>query len=392
MKKLKIMSCILMITFFIVSVKSVSAETYFVDGIELESSIKNDGTWFYMLEEDKTATIVGYRGNDTNLVIPEKVGENYIVDSLHTVPTILTEKTQINQGAENAEDINRAFPLFNFGDLGYVKKIETLTIPKTIERISGDIDFTDVAIYNCTLYDKNGKGIVRGFYFGAFKNLKEFIVDPENKYFSSVDGVLFNKDKTALICYPDGKEDKSYTVPNTVTNILDRAFYAPNFEEFIITENVTKMFDIFDTPPLKFSILNNHLGKTELKKESGFSRGEITVYKDSPAHKYLKSKESYGIALKLNVIDNPYIEKDESKKTTVEKAEVKDDSLNSESYVNESAADEELITIGAKDNTEVAPKPKETNEIVIITLAVAVVLLVGGITVYQLIKKKKTRS
>ena len=86
MKKLKIMSCILMITFFIVSVKSVSAETYFVDGIELESSIKNDGTWFYMLEEDKTATIVGYRGNDTNLVIPEKVGENYIVDSLHTVP------------------------------------------------------------------------------------------------------------------------------------------------------------------------------------------------------------------------------------------------------------------------------------------------------------------
>ena len=36
--------------------------------------------------------------------------------------------------------------------------------------------------------------------------------------------MLFNKDKTTLICYPAGKEDKSYTVPDTVTAIGDFAF------------------------------------------------------------------------------------------------------------------------------------------------------------------------
>ena len=33
----------------------------------------------------------------------------------------------------------------------------------------------------------------------------------------SLDGVLFDKEKTALLCYPDGKDDAVYTVPDGVT-------------------------------------------------------------------------------------------------------------------------------------------------------------------------------
>ena len=50
-------------------------------------------------------------------------------------------------------------------------------------------------------------------------------VDAENLYYSSRDGVLFDKDKTNLIEYPYGKTTESYTVPATVSEIGAWAFF-----------------------------------------------------------------------------------------------------------------------------------------------------------------------
>ncbi len=49
------------------------------------------------------------------------------------------------------------------------------------------------------------------------------VVGANTKY-SSVDGVLFNKDKTELICYPTGQNAKSYTIPDSVITIGEDAF------------------------------------------------------------------------------------------------------------------------------------------------------------------------
>ncbi len=49
-------------------------------------------------------------------------------------------------------------------------------------------------------------------------------VDSDNEYFSSVDGVLFDKAGTTLICYPNGKSAASYEVPDGVTTIKKYAF------------------------------------------------------------------------------------------------------------------------------------------------------------------------
>ena len=43
--------------------------------------------------------------------------------------------------------------------------------------------------------------------------------------FNDKKGVLFNKKKTKVICYPPKKAGKSYTIPKTVTTIGDFAFY-----------------------------------------------------------------------------------------------------------------------------------------------------------------------
>lgn len=67
--------------------------------------------------------------------------------------------------------------------------------------------------------------------------LESINVDESNPYFSSVDGVLYNKDQTELIFYPNGKTpletDKSGAVtgggalvlPESVVSIRDNAFY-----------------------------------------------------------------------------------------------------------------------------------------------------------------------
>lgn len=53
-------------------------------------------------------------------------------------------------------------------------------------------------------------------FFERNSKLKTIDVDKENSLYSSIDGVLFNKDKTCLYHYPRGKADKEYVIPNSV--------------------------------------------------------------------------------------------------------------------------------------------------------------------------------
>ncbi len=59
--------------------------------------------------------------------------------------------------------------------------------------------------------------------FAGCDSLTKINVDPNNKYYSSENGVLFNKDKTELIFCPK-QESKSYTIPESVTLVRAGAF------------------------------------------------------------------------------------------------------------------------------------------------------------------------
>ena len=49
-------------------------------------------------------------------------------------------------------------------------------------------------------------------------------VDAGNKSYTSVDGVLYNKNLTEIIQYPAGKPGTTFSIPNSVTTIGDSAF------------------------------------------------------------------------------------------------------------------------------------------------------------------------
>lgn len=65
-------------------------------------------------------------------------------------------------------------------------------------------------------------------------------VDPKNKVYASVDGVLYSKDKRVLIAFPRGKQVDTFTVPKSVTTIEASAFANnSHLTEVIISKGVT---------------------------------------------------------------------------------------------------------------------------------------------------------
>ena len=73
-------------------------------------------------------------------------------------------------------------------------------------------------------------------------NLSAITVDATNAFYSSMDGVLFNKGQTSLIQYPAGKSGSTYIIPSTVTSIGYGAFNScTRLTGVTISSNVTQI-------------------------------------------------------------------------------------------------------------------------------------------------------
>ena len=82
---------------------------------------------------------------------------------------------------------------------------------------------------------------------GAFEgcsSLGNIAVDVNNQTYLSIDGILFNKDQTTLICYPAGKTEVAYTIPGGVTSIGGYALsYCSSLASIEIPSSVTSIGD-----------------------------------------------------------------------------------------------------------------------------------------------------
>ena len=101
-------------------------------------------------------------------------------------------------------------------------EITNLVIPNEVTNIK------QYAFYNCSgltsVTIPNSVTSIGSDAFSSCSGLTEINVHEGNTVYSSIDGVLFNKSKTELIRYPEGKQG-AYTISNSVTSIGDSAFY-----------------------------------------------------------------------------------------------------------------------------------------------------------------------
>lgn len=143
--------------------------------------------------------------------------------------------------------------------------LKDITLPDSVERIDGYL-FSDCknlskvtlsaeisyipsfAFLNCTALTeitlpKNIEGCVSNSFDGC-TNLQAIYVDEENQYYDSADGVLFSKNLNALYLYPDGKTNKSYTIPKKVRYIEYHAFSGTvHLKNIYVLDNILDIDD-----------------------------------------------------------------------------------------------------------------------------------------------------
>lgn len=122
-----------------------------------------------------------------------------------------------------------------FSDCAYLREI---SIPDSVTLISSGA-FSKCTSMRSILIPEYVEEIATD----AFScGIAEIIVADGNLNYSSQDGVLFNKEQTVLLDYPEGSLAVSYSVPDGVTEIAAEAFSeCRNLQEIIIPDSVVAM-------------------------------------------------------------------------------------------------------------------------------------------------------
>ena len=153
------------------------AEEYLVEGAT-EATTSADtytisGDFMYSLTTDGNICIEDCTSTAEDLVIP---------DTIDGITVTELGKTALGKDHENSQ-------------------FKTVTLPASINYISAENPF----VY-CT-------------------QLNTIKVAEDNKDYCAVDGVLYNKDKSELICFPSCKKEEGIDIPDTVKKIGASAFY-----------------------------------------------------------------------------------------------------------------------------------------------------------------------
>ena len=161
-----------------------------------EESVKTYGDLSYVTSDSDGDRIYDYIAIiDCN----ESVTKIEIPAEIEDIPVVEIKSSAFN-GCANLTSIIIPDSVTSIGDFAFenCSGLTSITIPDSVTSIG------DHAFYNC---------------------LTSITVSENNKYFSSLNGVLFNKDKTDLITYPIGNERTEYTIPDSVTSIGNFIFY-----------------------------------------------------------------------------------------------------------------------------------------------------------------------
>lgn len=151
-------------------------------------------------------------------------------------------------------------------------KVKEWKLPKSLKRI-GPCAFSNISVEEFNI-PENVENIATAFISSS--KLARINVDSNNKYFTSIDGILFDKDGTRLIKYPEKRDGSFYEVPNTVKTIDANAFIScKNLKTITIADSVEKVGDsAFDGSELE--TINLGGGITNINNKPFYGTWKLT--------------------------------------------------------------------------------------------------------------------
>ena len=202
---------------------------------------------------DKESTGLQFEVSDTTAVVVKgdysKLDSVFIPSKVKIDGSVYTVTGIANNAFSNYKNltyVNVSKGVTNMGiaTFSYCENLETVVLGEGIEKISSSLfngcaSLSDINIpASVTKIDgsafegcaslasidipANVTNIVEYAFYGC-KNLASINVDDKNTTYASVDGVLYNKEKTILIQAP-GKLQGNFTIASGVTNIASGAF------------------------------------------------------------------------------------------------------------------------------------------------------------------------
>ena len=144
------------------------------------------------------------------------------------VPKVLKCKADViwSQGTVSTEVTSVKIPsgvtsigAIAFGDC---TSLASIRIPNSVTSIGGSAFNRCSSLAGITIPDSVTSIAINAF--NGCTSLASISVSEKNENYSSVDGILFNKNKTELIKYPVAKTISEYSVPDSVTRIGAIAF------------------------------------------------------------------------------------------------------------------------------------------------------------------------
>ncbi len=159
------------------------------------------------------------------------ISGNGAMDSVDKLPwgTSIT-KVIIEDGV--TEVGNRAFYM--------CESLKEVSLPDSLTRI-GNSSF-DWCSNLREIYIPKNVSYIDAWAFFHCDRLQNISVDKNNAYYTSENGVLFNKNKTVIMRYPSNKIGNHYDIPSTVTVIEHNAFSNCGYlNSFSAPDNITKI-------------------------------------------------------------------------------------------------------------------------------------------------------
>ena len=220
----------------------------------------------YNNEYDKNAIMVltssknqiGFISKEVASTLAPRIddGAEYIVTISQITGLHPDENLGVNIYVEECVNpmVNTDFEIENGTLIKYCGYREIVNIPKNVTRIIyssfANCDFITKIIIHEGVNEFSG--------VPSLKILESFEVDENNQYYTSVDGILFNKSKTRLIMYPPQKRNIKYVIPEGTTYI-DNTFHNCQFlKELHVPSSVTMIqHDTFNHSELLSGIIVN---------------------------------------------------------------------------------------------------------------------------------------
>ena len=312
-----------------------------------ESVSATYGDFEYTLEDDYTCTITGYNGSAANVTIPSTIYGNkvsaigrYAFEENPNIKKVSMPNSVkiIDRGAfwycGNLESVTMPTGLKEIGGCAFYEtnlksvvlptglkyisneafkfcyNLKTVTLPNTVESLGNACfgsctSLQSISIPNSvkdmrwSTFDRctSLKTVTIGCgvdtmetysVFGGCTSLENITVNSSNNNYSSANGIMYDKNKTEILVYPQAKKDTTYSVPSSVKSLGEMT---ANGNAYLKT--VTIPSNIKDIGDYAFGYIGE---KYNYQKVSGFT---IKGYKGTAAERYARNNDFNFVQLQV---------------------------------------------------------------------------------------------